>query len=287
MLLVCPHCETGFRVDPSVLGEDGRTVRCARCRESWFATPVIAEPAMAEAIESRASAFSNSVEQIDERADQVQQSDEQATPAEQIDEWADPPPINVASSPSIAVDQAPEIVVPAIQHDDQDSGEPKPRRRPPLRGKRRKPIRIPRFAAVAAGFMAVAVVGLAARESVVRFVPDLAGVYAAVGLPVNLRGLEFREVKTIREMQDGIPVLVIQGDVVNVVKHAVEVPRVRLAVLGPNGQELYSWTALLQRSILADSEKVSFLSRLASPPPEGREVLVRFLTRADLTASAR
>ncbi len=274
MLLVCPHCETGFRVDASVLGNDGRTVRCARCRESWFAAAVKGEVAMAEAAEGAPVSIADSPGQV-------------ADPPEQVDEWTDPPPIEVASSPSIAVDQAPEIVVPAIQYEDQERSEPKVRRRPPVRGNRRKPIRIPRFAAVAAGFMAVAVAGLVARESVVRLVPDLAGVFAAVGLPVNLRGLEFREVKTIREMQDGIPVLVIQGDVVNIVKHAVEVPRVRLAVLGPSGQELYSWTALLQRSILADNEKVSFRSRLASPPPEGREVLVRFLTRADLTASAR
>lgn len=146
---------------------------------------------------------------------------------------------------------------------------------------------MPKFAAVALGFMAVAVAGLVARENVVRFVPDLAGIYASIGMPVNLRGLEFRNVKTLREMQDGIPVLVIEGDVVNVVKHAVEVPRVRLAVIGANGQELYTWTALLQRSILADNEKVSFRSRLASPPSESREVLVRFLTRADLTASVK
>jgi hypothetical protein len=37
--------------------------------------------------------------------------------------------------------------------------------------------------------------------------------------------------------------------------------------------------------VLADNEKVSFRSRLASPPPNGQEVLVRFLTRADLTGS--
>jgi predicted Zn finger-like uncharacterized protein len=268
MLLTCPYCETGFRVDPVMLGKDGRTVRCARCRESWFAAPVQAEPAMAEAF-----------------AENVPPSI--SIPADQIAEWTDPAPVDVASSPSIAAEQAPDIIVTPIKDMDQEKPNLKIKRRPPIRGNSRKPIRIPRFAAVALGFMAVAVAGLVGRESVVRFVPDLAGVYAAVGMPVNLRGLEFRNVKTLREMQDGIPVLVIEGDVVNVVKHAVEVPRVRLAVLGPNGQELYSWTALLQRSILADNEKVSFRSRLASPPPESREVLVRFLTRADLTASIR
>jgi len=264
MLLVCPHCETGFRVDPAMLGTDGRTVRCARCRESWFAAPLVAQPAMAEASAAGAPVL----------------------PSVEVGEWSDPTPIDVAPSPSIAADQAPETAV-TPKGGDEPKPAPKTRRRPPARSSNRKPIRIPRFAAVGLGIMAIAVAGLAARENVVRFVPDFAGVYASIGLPVNLRGLEFRNVKTLREMQDGIPVLVIEGEVVNVVKHAVEVPRVRLAVLSSNGQELYSWTALLQRSILADSEKVSFRSRLASPPPESREVLVRFLTRADLTASVR
>jgi hypothetical protein len=136
-------------------------------------------------------------------------------------------------------------------------------------------------ALAAAGALVVA--AIAARAAVVRVIPDLAGLYAAVGLPVNLRGIEFRDVRTSSETQDGMAVLVIEGEVANIAKHAVEVPRVRLAVLGTAGQELYSWTALLSRSTLSEDEIVSFRSRLASPPPEGREVLVRFLTRSDLT----
>ena len=125
------------------------------------------------------------------------------------------------------------------------------------------------------------------RATVVRAAPELAGLYAAIGLPVNLRGLEFTEIKTTHEIQDGIPVLVIEGEVMNVTRQPVEVPRLRLAVLGPDARELYAWTALLPRSVLPEGEKLSFRSRLASPPAEGKQVLVRFLTRFDLTASAR
>ena len=50
MLLICPSCETSFRIKPDALGTTGRTVRCARCHKSWFAMPEGAErePAMAE-----------------------------------------------------------------------------------------------------------------------------------------------------------------------------------------------------------------------------------------------
>jgi predicted Zn finger-like uncharacterized protein len=262
MLIACPHCQTQFQVAASAIG-DGRTVRCARCRESWFAEP---PPMFAQAAPFAAGAEATTVE-----ADPI------AAEAEA--------PVEVMDSPPIAVEVSAEIdAVAEIESTQTVAAEaPKPRlrRRIPIRQYRLpRPVAIGLVAAVTA---AVAVLSL--RESIVRMVPSLAGTYAAIGLPVNLRGLEFRDVKTIQEVQDGVPVLVIEGEVVNVARHPVEVPRVRIAVLGPSQQELYSWTTLLQRSILADNEKVAFRSRLASPPPNGKEVLVRFLTRGDLTGS--
>ena len=36
MLIVCPSCASEYTVDPAKLGADGRTVRCAICRDTWF-----------------------------------------------------------------------------------------------------------------------------------------------------------------------------------------------------------------------------------------------------------
>ena len=54
----------------------------------------------------------------------------------------------------------------------------------------------------------------AARQQVVRFLPQTASLYAMIGMPVNLRGLQFENIKTVRELQDGVPVLVVEGDIV-------------------------------------------------------------------------
>ena len=145
----------------------------------------------------------------------------------------------------------------------------------------------PRLIAVNVILASIVIGAISSRSTVVSAVPDLAGLYASVGLPVNLRGLEFSGVRTTREIQDGIPVLVIEGEVANILEYPVELPRLRLSVRGPGNRELYSWTALLQCSMLSDGERISFRSRLASPPAEGREVLVRFLKRSDLTSSER
>src|SRR5581483_11156054 len=53
MHIVCPHCTTSYAINLAALGEGGRTVRCARCKETWVARPEDAiEPAMAVAVPS-------------------------------------------------------------------------------------------------------------------------------------------------------------------------------------------------------------------------------------------
>lgn len=39
MILTCPACETRYSVDPNTLLPSGRTVRCARCGNSWHEVP--------------------------------------------------------------------------------------------------------------------------------------------------------------------------------------------------------------------------------------------------------
>ncbi|UCH72985.1 MAG: zinc-ribbon domain-containing protein [Rhodospirillales bacterium] len=39
MILHCPACQTQFKVDPALLGADGRTVRCSRCKHAWRGGP--------------------------------------------------------------------------------------------------------------------------------------------------------------------------------------------------------------------------------------------------------
>jgi predicted Zn finger-like uncharacterized protein len=125
---------------------------------------------------------------------------------------------------------------------------------------------------------------IAWRTDVVRVMPQTASLYAAIGMPVNLRGLEFANVKTATEMQDGVPVLVVAGEIVSRSRRPVELPRLRFAVRNDGGKEIYAWTALPGQAVLAPGAALPFRSRLASPPREGHQVLVRFFNRRDLAA---
>ena len=39
MLVICSKCSTSYTLDPATVGAAGRTVRCARCHETWFVNP--------------------------------------------------------------------------------------------------------------------------------------------------------------------------------------------------------------------------------------------------------
>ncbi|MWV22948.1 hypothetical protein FVE89_13250 [Methylobacterium sp. 2A] len=39
MLIVCPSCASAYEIEAGKVGMEGRSVRCAACRETWFITP--------------------------------------------------------------------------------------------------------------------------------------------------------------------------------------------------------------------------------------------------------
>jgi predicted Zn finger-like uncharacterized protein len=267
MRIECPSCAAGFEVSPAALEPNGRTVRCAACKSTWFA-------------EAPSLVMADGTEEISVPA-----------PIVNADDRADHEALNAVGKKAPAEESAVVIIEksPSVVPVEEETPPPMPKRKTVAQFSpaARKPKRQFPLGLVAILLVCIFSFGIASRQSMVRAAPELATLYAAIGFPVNLRGLEFQNIRTRQEIQDGITVLAIEGEVENIVSRAVELPRVRLSVLGDNGVEIYSWTALLPRSILYPHERVSFKSRLASPPAAGKEIMVRFLTRADLTASVR
>jgi predicted Zn finger-like uncharacterized protein len=279
MLIVCPSCTTTYRIELSTLGAAGRTVRCARCRATWFASVDALLPAT-----------------LALPAVQETSAPPPEAPGEQdAADYAPPESIDVEASSgdaaSMTIDNSPPLV-PALAQEGAaaatgpDIESVAARRARPAGTKRRRAGRwpgLPTIILVLAGTIAAL---LNWRVPVVRFVPQTASLFSAVGLPVNLRGLSFDEVKTTVETKDGVTVLVIEGTILNQTRQPLEVPRLRFAVRNAGGYEVYAWTALPTEPVLAPGTRAPFRSRLASPPADAQDIIVRFFNRRDVAAAA-
>jgi predicted Zn finger-like uncharacterized protein len=277
MQIICPHCSTSYGIDPAKLGEAGRSVRCSRCKEIWLARPE-------DAVEFAPTPVMAGAGAEGEGQDAAAEWD--ALAREQDDAGSEAPHVE---SPSIAGGWQNSADWPA-ERDDQGGEESSRSGRFPWLGKLSNAIpRVPEFrapvslatASAAMGALVLAV--LIWRADLVRLLPQTAGFYKLVGLDVNLRGLRFKDVKVSSEMVEGKPVLVIEGSITGESNKPLEIPRLRFSVRDAQGAEIYAWNAVLEQSVLRPGEKAQFKSRLASPPPDGRNIDVRFFNRRDIT----
>jgi hypothetical protein len=209
----------------------------------------------------------------------------------------------VVDSPSIAGDwpaaghgysQATEADWPSVARNDAPSVETEAETAPPQRLSRfRNLLKSPAFLRasgkpfvslpVSCAAMGALVLALIAwRVDVVRLLPQTARFYQMVGLDVNLRGLMFKDVKVTTETVEGNPVLVIEGVITGEAAKPVELPRLRFSVRDAQGAEIYAWNAVLEQPVLKPGEQAAFRSRLASPPPEGRNIDIRFFSKRDI-----
>jgi predicted Zn finger-like uncharacterized protein len=284
-MIVCPTCATSYMVDPASLGAAGRSVRCARCKTTWhaggpalqvagFVADVIAE---AEAEEAPLPARRSHTTSDDFGAEPPMPASR--LPAEDFGPDSHAAlPSGEAPPLSPVADVPPDFQRRDVEGEDIESFAA---RRVRLQAKRKVKRRSSKWTALVLVLFGFNVALVGARSEVVRYLPQTASLFAAIGLPVNLRNLTFEDVHITKEERDGVPVLSVEGNIVSLTTKAVEVPRLRFAVRNSSGQEIYAWSAAPTRSILPAGEKLPFRSRLASPPADASDVMVRFINAND------
>ena len=135
--------------------------------------------------------------------------------------------------------------------------------------------------------LCLAMAAIGARETIVRFMPAAAGLYSAIHLPVNLRGIDIRDARSTLSFEAGRPVLTVEGTLVNLRKRDTDVPRLAVALRGPDGREIYGWTASASKARLGPGETLAFSSRLAAPPDNARETVLRFAGSNDASKAGQ
>ncbi len=177
-------------------------------------------------------------------------------------------------------DHGPEIVAETRsgRHGFSVAPPPRPHQRARIAGSLRRSWR--NAATIAIGFvlLVAAMTGVARKDDVVRALPQSAVLYEAIGLKVNLRGLALDAVRgTLEAAAEGAPpMLTLEGKISNLRRETTAVPRLRFTLRDRTRVALYSWTASAPKPRLDAGESVVFRSRLATPPEDGRDLVVSF-----------
>jgi predicted Zn finger-like uncharacterized protein len=298
MLIVCPNCATAYMLDEAAIGPAGRTVRCARCKTSWFAGgPQAASEVTADAENAFAQAEPQSTssargkapppsatqyaEELTAGNSKSLVATESEAPEAEPALIADAPPL----VPPIEHESPPPPTAEAAQAErDSEDNESFDARRRRMQARRKQSRRSSRWTALILVLVGINVALVGARGEVVRYLPQTASLFAAIGLPVNLRGLQFEDVKISKETQDGLTIVIAQGTIVSETGKPVEVPRLRFAMRNASGQEVYTWTMPPPRSILEPGARLPFRSQIPAPKVDASDIMVRFFSAKDAMA---
>ena len=261
MIITCPHCQTKYQVTYEAIGSAGRKVQCAHCHQAWQQAPVdsfetppadalldpMSEDALDEAMASEARAHAATVVPDTPRADR-REKDTRPSAERPAD---------------LAALRKQERAFSRRQH--------ALAARLPLARFRRSA----RWVALLllCGTVAVLYWG---RVEVVRRFPAMAALYEAAGLPVNVVGLEFAEVETLRTLRDGKDVLSVSAQLVGVMPEPTPVPPVVVTLLDAHGAPVYEWSITPAVRDMMAGERSSFNTQLDLPPDRATQVRLSF-----------
>jgi hypothetical protein len=113
-------------------------------------------------------------------------------------------------------------------------------------------------------------------ETTVRIAPATIRLFDTAGIPVNIYGLELRRIERQHIVADGVRVIAIKGDIVNVSDSERKVPSLRFTLKNRGQQAVYAWTLDSTIRPLRPGESSSFVTRVASPPEAAADIEIRF-----------
>ncbi len=290
MIITCPYCHTKYEVADQAIGAAGRKVQCANCHQSWKAAAA-ASAAHAPKPRIVGGTDTNMDELIAEAAehDRLFGSDSEAVLDQAFaEEEARVQQQSIGSEAEETEDETGKLDHHLLSR----------RRRELQRRQNRHVSRLPmarirrvaRFVSLTLLLVLVSA-GYFFRTDIVRVYPDLGGLYAMIGLKVNVYGLTFSNVETLRTLRDGDDVTIITAKIRSVVDHTVRVPPILVSILNDDGRPLYEWTASAPVSSISPGDVVGFQTQLMSAPADAAHVRLVFgssssLQQAPSTTSA-
>lgn len=276
MIITCPHCQTKYQVTYEAIGSAGRKVQCAHCQQAWQQSPLDKEPPPTPEQAKASEAFS------EDSLDEAMEAEERKVAAKP--EPA-PPPSPPEAKPKAAKPAKPDKPAKGKKAESGKSEASVAKQRQKDFFKRQSAIvaglpvaRLRRTLRIVGTLALVGVVAGAyfERIAVVERFPAMAGVYEAVGLGVNVVGLEFSDVTTMQSLRDGQEVLAVSAQIVGLMPRPVAVPAVVVTLLDGNGQGIYEWSVSPAVQDLMAGERATFNTQLTMPPGDAARVRLSF-----------
>ena len=129
---------------------------------------------------------------------------------------------------------------------------------------------------------AIAGLGLSAYmmpNRVARNFPVTAGLYHALGINVNSRGLVIQDGNYRHTNDAGRPALLVNGSVRNITDETMKVPTVITELIDKDGLILFIWATEVDENSLAPKKTTAFRAIIPAPTNLVRQVKLRFSTR--------
>lgn len=260
VIIACPACATRYAVPDSAIGVDGRTVRCAKCRHSWFQDgPALAErPVSRPAPAPSEPAPSESVAIKPEAPVAVvpPRTPEPAAPEEAIEE--PPPPLPPLKE---------EAAVPHVYSDDYAEDRSNFDYEPPFRA-RRNPAKLWMVGAIVFAVLSLGTIGAVAWYGLPDWVPFARGGFTQAEPDLVLDFPPNRQDR--RTLPNGAEFFGASGSITNVGKTRQAVPVLLIVLRDARDRIVYSWEVVPAKRELAPGESVTINEAVTDVPKSAK-----------------
>jgi predicted Zn finger-like uncharacterized protein len=248
MMISCPACSTRYVVPDSAIPAEGRTVRCAKCRHSWFQDGPVLGEAETPTVEDAATP---------------------ATPATPHSDASDPvAPAPIAVPASMEPQAFEEDAAPAIEDEpaEDDIGSHF-EHEPPFR-KRRNTLKLLTYAGVLFAAVAAGLIVAVSYFGLPDWVPMSRPTFALGQSDLQLDFPAERQER--RQLPNGTEFFGASGTITNTGSTAQAVPPILIVLRDARDRIVYSWEVYPPKRTLAPGETMAINEAVTDVPRSAR-----------------